>query len=682
MFGCELWFHRKLPWVQYEDGKVLTIDDAKLTVAHADPRRLLVNVSLAQMSLSFVVLHVPCKTNAEDSLQSLQQWWDETKRLVRGSCLASLHWVCIDSNAPLATAESQQIGLHGAESMNVAGHLFEEACQEFHWCVPSTFEWCHTGQHHTWVHPKGTKHRRDYVLTSRDAFPLAFCSQVQAQHDGGFAHEDHLPIELQAQGWVQIAPAASKPKWDRDAFRDPIKGAAFREALASMPVPSWDVNVDAHAQIFEHQVLQLAQQIFAPSGRKKPRPRLSEATVNLIAWKRSVLDFGRKNDQMQCAEFKAELRQIEQQVRQAVRKDQTAFYDELITDLAEAGDLSNFKVMYGTLRRLGGRPADVMGLLKAMHGPGLGLEPSIVNPEAVPTVADFLSTISKLKSGRAPGPNMIPPEICKIGGAAFAHHMAPLVLKAACLRKEPLTWRGGKLVALHKGKLPAWDPNGYLSIFVSDRTAKLYHSALRKHLVQTWEDNIAHLQVGGRVGFGTDFAHHAVQAHWAHATLARKSDAVIFFDFQAAFYSVIRQGLFQEDLDAQGLRSVMFRLGATEAEINELLAFAHQDAALNGIDPHVAVLLQDLFRNTFFTVEGVQFPCMTSKGTRPGDPVGDVLFNMSMRLILKDVTEFIRQRTTACWEGTPTPSPDLTQDAEPHPFAWWEIAFVDDCAIP
>eukprot|EP00435_Cladocopium_sp_Y103_P037245 s1928_g9.t2 len=723
MFGCELWLHRTLPWIFLDEGMPLTINDAKLVVAHADPRRLIVTAAFASVSISFVVLHVPCRTATKESFENLQTWWEETKQILRQVSLAPFYWVCIDSNAPLASAASEGIGLFGAEAMNPAGTLFEDACQELSWCAPCTFEWCHTGPHSTWTHPKGTHHRRDYVLTSAAAFPFACASQVQTQHDGGFAHEDHLPTELSVQGWFRIRGCAERPKWDRDAFRDPVKKAQFRRALHSLPIPSWDVNVDDHAQLFERQVLQLAQQIFAPQHKGKPKPRLAEATVNLIAWKRSVLDFGRTHGHMHCPDFRHELRQLEHLVRVAVRRDQMQFYASLVDDLADAGDLSNFKVVYSTLRRMGGRTAKTPGVaralpllkdhsgavvttfaqqqllwmsqfgkveagqplswdsLRSLHGPGLGLDPTILNPDVIPTVADFLSTISRLKGGKAPGPNCIPPEICKIGSAVFAQHLAPLTLKAACHGKEPLSWRGGKLVALHKGKLPTWDPSGYRSIFVSDHTAKLYHSALRRHLVRTWEHNLEHLQVGGRVGFGTDFAHHAVQAHWAHAVIRHQPAAVIFFDFQAAFYSVIRQGLFPEELDAQGLRSAMLRLGATVEEIDELLTFAHHDAALNGIDAHAAALLQDLFRNTFFTVEGVPFPCLTSKGTRPGDPVGDILFNLSMRLILKDVTAFVSQHTEATWEGSPVPHHDFTQVGSPACHAWWEIAFVDDCAI-
>eukprot|EP00435_Cladocopium_sp_Y103_P030701 s66_g7.t1 len=723
MFGCELWLHRTLPWILLDDGSVLTINDAKLVVAHADPRRLIVTAAFASVSLSFVVLHVPCRTAARESLDHLQAWWEETKQILRQVSLAPFYWVCVDSNAPLASAAFEGLGLFGAEVMNPAGTLFEDACQELSWCAPCTFEWCHTGPHSTWTHPKGTHHRRDYVLTSEAAFPFACASCVQTQHDGGFAHEDHLPTELSVRGWFRISGCIHRPKWDQDAFRDPVKKAQFRQALHSLPIPAWDVNVDDHARLFEQQVLQLAQQIFAPQQKAKSKPRLTEATVNLIAWKRSVLDFGRTHGHMQCPDFRYELRQLEHLVRAAVRRDQMQYYASLIDDLADAGDLSNFKAVYRTLRRIGGRTAKTPGVaralpllrdhsgavvttfaqqqllwmsqfgkveagqplswdsLRSLHGPGLGLDPTILNPDVLPTVADFLSTISKLKGGKAPGPNCLPPEICKIGSAMFAQHMAPLTLKAACHGKEPLSWRGGNLVALHKGKLPTWDPSGYRSIFVSDHTAKLYHSALRQHLVRTWESNLEHLQVGGRVGLGTDFAHHAVQAHWAHSVIRHQPAAVIFFDFQAAFYSVIRQGLFPEELDAQGLRSAMLRLGATVEEIDELLAFAHQDAALNGIDAHAAALLQDLFRNTFFTVEGVPFPCLTSKGTRPGDPVGDILFNMSMRLILKDVTEFVRQHTEAVWEGSPIPHHDFTHVGSPASHAWWELAFVDDCAI-
>ena len=72
---------------------------------------------------------------------------------------------------------------------------------------------------------------------------------------------------------------------------------------------------------------------------------------------------------------------------------------------------------------------------------------------------------------------------------------------------------------------------------------------------------------------------------------------------------------------------------------------------------------------------------LTTKGTRPGDPVGDILFNMVMMLVLQDVTQYMKAHTSAVWEGEATPVKDLSQSQDIPVHAWCEIAFVDDLAV-
>ena len=58
--GCELWLHKHLPIAELPDGTPITWSDAKITTAHADPRRLFVRATLGHTPFAFVVLHTPC----------------------------------------------------------------------------------------------------------------------------------------------------------------------------------------------------------------------------------------------------------------------------------------------------------------------------------------------------------------------------------------------------------------------------------------------------------------------------------------------------------------------------------------------------------------------------------------------------------------------------------------------
>ena len=669
--------------------------------------------------MSLVVLHVPCKT-AQCSIDDLRSWWHDTIALLREASLAPVIWAFVDANAPLASQATERIGLAGAEPMNPMGHLFEHAIDELAWYAPTTMPWCHVGPHTTWMHPRGSKARRDYILCSAAAFQLCSKSWIDVVHDGGFGHDDHLPVCLQVHGWLQLSTSKEKASWDPLAFLDPVKCAAFQEALQTLPIPSWPVHIDDHADHFETNLLALARQFFTKQNKERQRPRLSESTLNLIAWKRSCLDYGRRHDLMHEPEFKHQLKQIEADVRRRVHADQRLFYEKLIDQLAKAGDLHDARTVYRTLTRLGARKATRTsgGTLPMLRSGGkpvqsfeqqqrmwlsqfaqveagcimapsefrrtlpsiLGLPAGDFDFSAIPTLSDIQHQVHRLKRGKAPGPDAIPPDVLKAGGDPLAKQLLVLTSKVAAQAREPAAWRTGRLIPLHKGKLPRENPAGYRSIFLNNFTTKIYHSALRQQLVNSWQTVLTHIQMGGRKGVGCDSAHHLVQSHLARSAVCKLPSAILFVDFKAAFYSVIRQGLFDQPMDATGFVCAMHRLGVHPHQVQQLLIDAEQDVAIQNLPPHATALLQDVLRSTCFQIDGLAEVAVTTRGTRPGDPIGDIAFNLTMALILKDVSKEMRQ-TDASWAGDPTPVSDFMVSDAPAAHSWAEVAYVDDLAI-
>ena len=95
---------------------------------------------------------------------------------------------------------------------------------------------------------------------------------------------------------------------------------------------------------------------------------------------------------------------------------------------------------------------------------------------------------------------------------------------------------------------------------------------------------------------------------------------------------------------------------------------------------HVRKMLQDMFTATFFEMTDVDEKIATHRGTRPGDAVGDILFNMLFRLILKDVRIELQQHPEAEWIGTPVDGEGVFNNGPIPSTAFAEIAFVDDVA--
>ena len=186
--------------------------------------------------------------------------------------------------------------------------------------------------------------------------------------------------------------------------------------------------------------------------------------------------------------------------------------------------------------------------------------------------------------------------------------------------------------------------------------------------------------MGGRKGLGCDSAHHIIQTHVAYGQTSKHPSAILFVDFKSAFYSVLRQGLFQDDMDATSFMIAMHRLGIHPQQVDTLLQHARSEAAISNIPPHAMRLLHDMLQATCFEMEGLSEVAVTTRGTRPGDPIGDIAFNIVMAALLKDVSESIRP-SQAVWEGAPAAVKDFTHVGLPAPFAWAEVAYVDDLAL-
>ena len=656
--GCELWLHKQLVVSHRADGTPLRLNDGHITVQVADPRRLIVHIDFATCTCTFAVLHAPCLQKSQGDghhpIERIQHWWSETTDIIRSLSPSTLMWVCIDANAALATEETQFFGMHDAGRATPQTECFETFLREIQLYVPSTFAHIHHGPSHTWSHSNGNRHRIDYVLANQDAFQLTKRTSVMLDYDGSFTHDDHIPVILEAEGWVRITATPHKIKWDEDAMLDPTRCAQFQEALASLPLPTWQTHPNDHCQIYEKQLLALARQFFERKSSARRRPQLSPSTMQAIAMKRHVLDCGRAFHLMHDPEFKAELKALEIDVRCRVRKDLAFLFDQILVRLQDAGLASDFKAMYGAVTRLGGKrhkrpmPARPLPMLKTPNGAhaqtfmeqqqiwldqfsaieaGIVLLPEEVTatpanpcmpidtqqPQCFPTAWQIQAEVAKLKRGKTPGPNQITPSVLKAAGPVFAKQLAILTTKAAAHAVEPFAWRGGVLVPLHKGKGPPDEPQSYRSIFVSNYTGKLYHRAIRAQLEAVWEAKISSLQLGSRRGMGTDLAHHLLEAHQAACYAKGLPTAVVFFDMRAAFYSVLRQSLMHLPQDPTALVHALRRLGVSQQDIHQWIQATDDDNATEGACLHLQHMVRDTMSHTHFQVANRPELCCTTR---------------------------------------------------------------------
>ena len=128
---------------------------------------------------------------------------------------------------------------------------------------------------------------------------------------------------------------------------------------------------------------------------------------------------------------------------------------------------------------------------------------------------------------------------------------------------------------------------------------------------------------------------------------------MLFVDLHAAFYTVIRSLLLEEQVHDDLLCQVMQRLGITPQDWHNILGTVQTENAAAGLTTYHKGVLADMFAGTHFVMPGVDRPVATFRGTRPGDPVADVLFNMAFRLIVLDARAKFQHESSLTFLGTP-----------------------------
>ena len=714
-FGCELWIHKTLPLCVMPNGQKVRLVDCKVTVVVQESRLLIVKFQ-GPISFAAIVAHAPC-VSADRPIAEVRQWWETFTRQVSG--IGNEHVVvCIDANAPLADGATKFYGTHQAERSNPQGAEFQSFLCTAEMFVPATFP-SHFGTGSTWRHPRGDRLRRDYVLLSQSFFATCIKSYVWTDFDGGFGHVDHCPAVCSLDGIMPIKEVGQRFHWDFHKMQDPDAQRSFVASLSTMPLPTWSVNVDEHSRIVETNVIQIAHQHFGRKKHVKSRPLLHESTLEGIQLKRQMLDMARSlefQDPLLCEELKL----IEKALRPMIIRDQQHWYAKWLGDINEAGHSHDTSQVYKKLQRLGRRKKDLgkgprplpklkiddgrhaqsfaecqqiwkkqfavieAGIpvtdmqLHQLHAQGRGQISREANTCADPV--EILSVIRKFKNGKVPGPGLLPVDILKCGGSAMAKILTPLLVKASWHMREPLAWKGGLLVPLFKGKGSPADPSAYRSIFISDVCAKVHHAQIRKSLANVWTQTNDLIQMGGKKGCSTDIAHHFLHAHLSWARAKNTSCGLLFVDLQAAFYSIMRSSIFQGEFDDDMICFAMQRLGITPKEWQEIKECVIADNATSGLGDHHGGILKDMFSGTHFSMHGSDGNVATARGTRPGDPVADILFNMAFRLVVIDARRNILQATDMKCLGSPVPADDVTQPPSVQAKAFAEITFVDDIA--
>ena len=145
---------------------------------------------------------------------------------------------------------------------------------------------------------------------------------------------------------------------------------------------------------------------------------------------------------------------------------------------------------------------------------------------------------------RAPGPDGIPGEVCRLGAVAVGPALHNLYLKSVLEASEPCVYKGGQLCVIHNGKGPVHEASSYRGILLSNTYAKVLHAWARNKLLPTYQVRAEPGQLGGLPSKQTATASHILRLHETAGARKKLSTAILFLDVRSAFHHMLREWVF------------------------------------------------------------------------------------------------------------------------------------------
>ena len=263
----------------------------------------------------------------------------------------------------------------------------------------------------------------------------------------------------------------------------------------------------------------------------------------------------------------------------------------------------------------------------------------------VPTLPSFEASVRQLSWKKAPGFDGFGAECWQGAVAENRRHLYALFLKSAARQYLPIQFRGGFLIPLYKNKGAMSDPASFRGILLQNTAAKIFAKSWRKPLAEGLSRLAAPCQFGCRKGVGVSGAHLPLQLHIDSCAASGQAMAVIFIDLKAAYYSVIKE-LYSSEPDVNEesfLKALFSRLGLPEDAMSAFVQYVSKTCLMEdaNIPWMVASIVRSTLERSWYQVPTSSALFAPATGTRPGDPLADILFSYAMADILGETYDFL-----------------------------------------
>ena len=434
---------------------------------------------------------------------------------------------------------------------------------------------------------------------------------VHLRSDG---RPDHVPVVAVVK--CQKPARAAKQqgfRWDWRALKDPEVVRSFQHDLDALRQQQHEYshNVDRHWEWLKNELHALQRKHFSKPNDGIRQPYITSSTKALIFEKAGCLQrlreareaLDRAGDSPEAHQLfldrQAAVKQVNSQVRRAVKADKLRWVEELGHEAQTAAQHHDFRRLYAIERRLSGRKArtpkvyvqldsgmpaltpDAEQLAWLQHGLRVfggsevsenarqagccSLEGLLANP---PTDLEIKQSIASMRGGKATKPDGPGAALLKAGGAPmrnlmtqFSKHMVDNRDEGEACVRVPSELRDPRLVWIWKKKGDVHDRDVYRGIGLRHHFFQAIIGVYAARLKILQKSAIDYWHYGYRSGSSRTHAIFLVRHTLWRLTKAKQSWELVLYDQTKYFDMIDRSGLIQDLQDAG--------LGASDIKVFE-----------------------------------------------------------------------------------------------------------------
>ena len=472
------------------------------------------------------------------------------------------------------------LGRHGMGKVNSNGLLLLSLCSEEDLTITNTLFEQPEIHKATWMHPRSKHwHLIDYVITRRRDIKDIIVTRAMR---GADCWSDHVMLRCRASFTIarrhRKQPSSVKKKLDVKKLNDPHVQETLNDCLARNleQIPQIDGDPEASWASFRDTVYSTAQSVLGHPAKNHQDwfDANDQEILNLLAKKRAAHSAW-LSDKSSTTKHEA-FKKLRSEAQNKIRQMKDAWWEAKAEELQGYADQHATKLFFSGLKSVYGPSSSTMTPVRAADGSLLTDKknildrwtahfsqllnrPSSVNEEAIknlpqrpeisaldesPTRAETVKAINQLQSGKAPGPDGIPPEIYKMGGAALVDRLT-ILFQAFWEKGElPQDLKDANIIHLYKNKGEKASCDNHRGISLLSIAGKILARVLLNRITEHLVDNvISESQCGFRQNRGTIDMVFAVKQLQEKCIEQHKDLYLLFIDLTKAFDTVSRTGL-------------------------------------------------------------------------------------------------------------------------------------------